>query len=248
MADLRCGNHLPLKVVYAVQMDRGALLLVETYAHFLLRRHRIRGEWFRVHADEALAAIGAASKALSDGQTKPIPWTIKGIRPRYRERTIASARERGMFFGVWLSIAIEWRVSNLGEIEAAGPAPWRIDETAIPEGCRAAVTASSRESGMDLGARIAQVADEQLWRSWTRTPSPQPPRRTSSPGPSRASPKPPRGGHRLGQGMRCSGPRSSAVGPEIIGNSGTGLAETGATARPTLPETQPGLSATDPRS
>ena len=83
-----------------------------------------------------------------------------------------------MFFRVWLSIAIEWRISDLGEIKAA-----------IPEGYRAAVIAAAQESGMDLGAWGSQAADEHLRRSLPRIPSYQSPKRTSFPGPSKASPK-----------------------------------------------------------
>ncbi|TWA80510.1 hypothetical protein FBY14_12626 [Azospirillum brasilense] len=47
---------------------------------------------------------------------------------------------------------------------------------------------------------------------------------------------------------RYSGPRSSAIGPEILSDSGTGLAETGNLPRPTLRETGPAVFETDPRS
>ena len=46
----------------------------------------------------------------------------------------------------------------------------------------------------------------------------------------------------------CSGPRSSAAGPEIIGNSGIGLPKTGSELWPEFGETGPDLCETGPRS
>jgi hypothetical protein len=73
-AMLQTGNATTLHVAHKAPVARTDALFVERYAHDLLSGGHIRGEWFNVDIEEAVAAVEAGIEALRIGDfSKPAP-------------------------------------------------------------------------------------------------------------------------------------------------------------------------------
>lgn len=57
---LEGGSPVPFKIEYAARTTVDDLHLIESYAHFMVGPHHVRGEWFRVSILEAIAAVNVA--------------------------------------------------------------------------------------------------------------------------------------------------------------------------------------------
>lgn len=62
MAELQCGNPFELRLHAAVSIYEGSPVHIEFAAHRLAGEHRIRGEWFALDGDEALALVIKAAR------------------------------------------------------------------------------------------------------------------------------------------------------------------------------------------
>jgi len=57
LKELQTSHHQPLVLLYSLECAAGEVAAVEREAHYLLRRHRLEGEWFKVDGDYAMRAI-----------------------------------------------------------------------------------------------------------------------------------------------------------------------------------------------
>lgn len=83
-AMLQVGNPAALTVLHKVSVSRRDVYFVERYAHALLSDDRIRGEWFDVEPDQAIAAVNASVEALRSGAA--IPPEPKPISDSWQRR------------------------------------------------------------------------------------------------------------------------------------------------------------------
>lgn len=64
---VQCGSPVALAVGFSLPLPADRALKVERYAHWLLREHRLEGEWFSVTPRKAKEAIIAAARAIEEG-------------------------------------------------------------------------------------------------------------------------------------------------------------------------------------
>ena len=57
LSELQCGNPFELRLRYVVSIYEGSPVLVEFATHRLAKTHNIRGEWFDLSAEDALAVV-----------------------------------------------------------------------------------------------------------------------------------------------------------------------------------------------
>jgi len=62
LLELQCGNPFELKVLAAVSVYSSAPVLIEQAAHKLAADSWIRGEWFELDEDEAIAVVLQAAR------------------------------------------------------------------------------------------------------------------------------------------------------------------------------------------
>lgn len=62
LMELQCGNPFELHVRAVVSIYEGSPVLVERAAHRLAADHHIRGEWFSLTAEDALAVVIKAAR------------------------------------------------------------------------------------------------------------------------------------------------------------------------------------------
>jgi hypothetical protein len=77
-------------VLEALPVPGGWALAAERYAHWLLREHHLRGEWFNVSITQARAAISAAAQRDYDAMVRQqylIPPAVVPGQIRYAEHT-----------------------------------------------------------------------------------------------------------------------------------------------------------------
>ena len=57
LKDLQTSHHQPLELLYSLECMEEESVAVEREAHYLLRRYRLQGEWFKVSEHDAKSAI-----------------------------------------------------------------------------------------------------------------------------------------------------------------------------------------------
>lgn len=57
LSELQCGNPFELQLRYVVSVYEGSPILIEFATHRLASEYKIRGEWFDLSAEEALAVV-----------------------------------------------------------------------------------------------------------------------------------------------------------------------------------------------
>lgn len=62
MRGLQVASPVSLEMVYSVEVSQSTQ--AEGHAHKLLTEHRLRGEWFSVTREQAIAAVDSAAKAF----------------------------------------------------------------------------------------------------------------------------------------------------------------------------------------
>ncbi|MFC7663671.1 GIY-YIG nuclease family protein [Methylorubrum suomiense] len=65
---LQVASLTALEISLSVALSRQEAFAVERHAHFLLKEHRVRGEWFRVLPVRAVQAVQAARRAVACGE------------------------------------------------------------------------------------------------------------------------------------------------------------------------------------
>ena len=83
-----------LDLVSARRIDRASARKAERYAHWVLRDHHVKGEWFSATLDEAKTAIEAAGHAVEIGAEIPDPLFGGPGRPRLAEAVTPAERTR----------------------------------------------------------------------------------------------------------------------------------------------------------
>lgn len=61
-------------------------LLVERLAHSILRRHKVKGEWYRVTVEEGVAAINSAIEKIKLGRAEE---ALTGVKYKYPKVSIS---------------------------------------------------------------------------------------------------------------------------------------------------------------
>lgn len=72
LALFRTGNIGDLRIALAAPVSRDLARHAERFAHWLLRDHHARGEWFSVSPEMAMAAVEQAIVAVLNGQRAPL--------------------------------------------------------------------------------------------------------------------------------------------------------------------------------
>jgi DNA-binding XRE family transcriptional regulator len=88
--ELQTANGLQLVVAGSIEVERAQAVLVEHYAHYLLRASRLRGEWFDVSPDIAVEAIQEAARQVAAGNRMPL--APRAVRPSKERGNQASSK------------------------------------------------------------------------------------------------------------------------------------------------------------
>lgn len=86
---LRKEHHQPISLEFCQRGDAPAIEAIEKQAHALLCAHRVKGEWFGVSVDEAIAAVLKAAAQLGytlepwNGSREVIDYTRGGRPPTH---------------------------------------------------------------------------------------------------------------------------------------------------------------------
>jgi Arc/MetJ-type ribon-helix-helix transcriptional regulator len=99
---LRFAFSRELEVMFYVPVDVEQVREIEKLAHFILRDRRVKGEWFDINADEALAAVQSAIERYSQGERvlrarddpERKPQTVSLMLPRSTLHRITEWRAR----------------------------------------------------------------------------------------------------------------------------------------------------------
>ena len=101
LSGLRTSSHMPLHLEYSAIVDGDAPTL-EKCTHAVLRKHRLRGEWFNVTVHEAIGAMQSAAAALGFVLQKhnlriPEPETpelepVSGFMPKFSAKVLLTDR------------------------------------------------------------------------------------------------------------------------------------------------------------
>lgn len=94
---IQSGSYTPLAVAHAVAADAELAPHVENYAHWILREHRLSGEWFRVTPQEAAKAVGEAIEAVAKGERKAKLVRGRVGRPRLWSEDMQARFGEGTF-------------------------------------------------------------------------------------------------------------------------------------------------------
>jgi len=119
--ELQCGNPHRLELKASFATDELSAAEVEVLAHRLLASLRLGGEWFKVSADEAEAAIRRAMQMLRDGV---------GLDGATRHADMAPAEFRAALDATGLSA--RWLAAATGRSPAQGHA-WASGRSAVPQ-------------------------------------------------------------------------------------------------------------------
>lgn len=92
---LRTGNPVHIDLAFSLEMEKARAFAVERYAHSLVGEHSVRGEWFDITQEAAIAAVKAASEAVLVGKKATrIPGSGPG-RPKINEEQMPARLPEG---------------------------------------------------------------------------------------------------------------------------------------------------------
>ncbi|QPF81717.1 GIY-YIG nuclease family protein [Bradyrhizobium genosp. L] len=84
MKTIQSGSFEPLAIGFCLESPDLAVH-IESYAHWLLRDHRMSGEWFKVSPDAAISAVKEAAAAVALGERRAKLVGVVGRKKRWSE-------------------------------------------------------------------------------------------------------------------------------------------------------------------
>jgi hypothetical protein len=78
LCSLQIGNWQKLKVHHTVSVAEPLALLIERHLHGDFRDRSLRGEWFDIPLDEAVASLEAVAEAYAKARLDKTPFSVSG--------------------------------------------------------------------------------------------------------------------------------------------------------------------------